>query len=384
MTLARKPVTPIPFEKIWDLDYMKFMLEASASSNKFGSIACPQKHGTFLMRGNINCMLIAPFGSGKTTQVFNIIGSEIERGNNLTFPGLIGTISREGQLIKGSCMRAGGKLLAIDEAQRMPLEVMDALNSLLEPPHQFKRVMGFKMLMPVKEPKTKRGYYWIRGEENEFMLKSKFSCITSSMKVRLRTSIEQAFFSRFIPVRVKIDRYYTKKFYRGEYAYTIKATQFKGDFEFPEYMKFVDYFDDKFDNSHWARVFEANSNKYGFLIRNLGDLCRLAAFMASRQDSNIILYEDAKKITDKFFDQILYNIMMGPLTDVEYKVLSMIHMKQDQIADDLEISQSFVAKIMGSLTRKGLLLRKKKGRELDEIQERFPAFKRWKLVPQNF
>lgn len=372
MSLAKKLITPIPIEKVWDLDYIKFMLQASASSTKFGVVDLHQiNNSIFSIRGNINCMLISPFGAGKTTQIFDMEGVEIERGNNLSMPGLVGTISREGQLIKGSCMRAGGKLLIIDEAQSIPRSVMDAMNALLEPPHQYTRALGFKMMMPVKEPKSQRGNFWIRGEENQFTMKSKFSCIASSMRVKLRSTIEYAFFSRFIPARMRLDRDYVKKMLSGGSVHSIKVTNFKGDFIFKDYLQFKDYYFDRFDKSHWARVFDANDEKYGHVIRNVGDLCRLAAFMAARRGTNYVSFEDAKKIADKFFDQIFYNIMMGPLKHNEYNVLNLIGKTQEEIAEELNTTQQNISRIMLGLRRKGLLIPKSKSRQRLETPLKF-------------
>lgn len=351
-----KPI--LPKETIYSLDYIKFMLLASASSSRFGVINLYENNKIFKSRGNLNALMIAPFGTGKTSQICSINNVKIETARSVSMPGLIGTITRDGQYLIGSCFNAGGKLLLIDECQSLPHLVKDAMNQLLEPPHEFRRDIGFKSVMPVHK---KTRYAWVRGEENWFKIRSKFSCIASGMRINLENDVDKAWYSRFIPMRLKVDLDYIEKLVGGETIFEVNALDFAGDFEFKDYMKFRTYYFKKFRESRWMKIFNLKQDDYGFIARNTQDLARLAAFSAALDGTNEIELDHAIKMTDKWFHQILYNILIGPLSDNEYKTIGLVDsMSQDEIAAILGISQGEVSKIIDFLKAKGIITEKDK------------------------
>jgi hypothetical protein len=352
----------IPKEKIWDDNYLKFVLQVSASSASFGSVALTQpaqETGVFTLRGNLNAMLVAPFGSGKTTQIFRICGTPIVYANKFTYAGLTGSVNKMGQPTIGAAFKAGGKLLMMDETQGMALDVKDAMNSILEAPHRFSRDIGFSILKNITKGSVKSGAH-LAITANQIRLYSKFSCIASSMYIKLGNSTENAWYSRFVPIRLNIDSFdYYRRLSAGEIVMNIDAVYYKDkiDFSFPQYMEFHKWFWDRIDNSNWKGLEKTRQSDLAFVNRSMGDIDRMAAFIAMTKGGTEIQVEDAKYIVEKYHDQMLYNLYMGPLTENEYKILAMVNVKakQDEMAMEVGISQPTVSRILLKLKRMHLI-----------------------------
>lgn len=346
----------IPKEKIYDADYLKFVLQVAASSASFGTICLTepsQLNGVYHSRGNLNALLIAPFGSGKTSQVFNIIGTPVIYGNDHTKAGMIGSISKTGDHTVGAAFRAGGKLAIWDETQDMHYTVKDCLNSLMEGKHEYKREIGFKTTKPVKMGSLKSGgIFKING--NSIYLYSKFSCIASSMFIKLGTRTENAWYSRFVPIRINIDSFdYYRRLSKGEIVYEILADYHKEkiNFTFPRYIEFADWFWDRIEDSHWKSLERTRQDDLAFVNRSLQDIVRMAAFKSITNGGNEIQPDDAKGVVNQYHDQMLYNLYTGALTENEYRVISLIGRKisQEQMSIELGISQPTVSKILYKL-----------------------------------
>jgi DNA-binding CsgD family transcriptional regulator len=212
-------------------------------------------------------------------------------------------------------------------------------------------------------PKKKLHGAWITGSENSFTIRSKFSCIASSMHMVIKSPTDMAWYSRFIPCRLKLEKDYIKKLVTGKSIFEINALDWSKrknrDFEFKDYMKFYEYYFEKFDNSYWDGIFKSRESELGYVARTCGDIVRLAAFIAALDDRNQIEFEDTKKVFDKFFDEIMFNIMMGPLTDREYEVLNLIQLNEEDIAKELRVTQPDISRIIQGLYKKGVLVEKK-------------------------
>jgi hypothetical protein len=357
--MTNKMECTIPKEKIWDTDYLKFILQATASSACFGTVWQYQptsQRGYYDNRANLNAMIIAPFGTGKSSQILKINGAKIVRGNDFTFPGLIGTISKNGELVLGACYRAGGKLLMLDETQSIPLNVKNAMNSLFEGDHNYVRNLGYNIIKRVTKGTQKSGAR-IVADSNELNVYSKFSCIASSMYVELNHPVKVAWYSRFIPIRFKIDLNYIWKLTAGEIVYDIDAYYYKQvqDFKFNEFPDFHKYYREKIENSPWKTMLESRPNDMGYLPRNMQDIIRLGCFIALSKGRNEVLFEDTKYVIDHFLYQILYNIYMGPLGTTESYILNNIEKTQEKIAEELGVDQSTISKGIMRLKRLHLI-----------------------------
>lgn len=339
--------------EIFNMDYIRYTLTASTSSTKFGVINLAEKNEqVFPIRGNTNVLIVSPFGTGKTTQIFKVNNVKIVNANDLTFAGVVGTISKEGQLVIGACMKAGGKLLIIDEAQKIKSTTKNAMNSILEPPHIYSRTLGYNMSQFVNK---KGKYCWVRGSENTFTLYSKFSCIASQMYVRLKSTIDWAWWSRFMHIRLKITEDYMKKMLMGDNIFDINASEKNINFTFKDYLDFHKFYFDNFDKSIFKEAFERKPEYYGYLSRNIGDIIRLSAFAVSLEGGEEIHLDDAKRIFDRYWKISMYNALMNPLTSEEYTILNNMDKQREEIASLLGVSESRISQLKLELYKKGLV-----------------------------
>lgn len=345
----------------WDeKDYINFILEASASSPRFGVIREKEKDKYHEERGNIHTMLILPFGSGKSS-IFANLGEDKKLKNyivfahDLTFPGLIGSINREGEVIKSSVIEAGGKLLIIDEAQRLGQDVREALCALLEKPHTYTRHLGFKLKNDIK---IKRKYYYIFGkrDSNELKIYSKFSCIVSASYMKIRTSIDQAFFSRFIPIRFTPTLEWYEKLTIGEKPIVINPEFKTLDFSFEKYPEFHNYFWENLKKHPSHKHFLEHQGEMGLIPRFLQNLVRLSAFVESLDNNTEISIDTAKFVHDKFYNFIFANIVTSTLDEISFRILSYLgKLSQEEIAEKLGIDPSTVSKKIRKLKEKNII-----------------------------
>ncbi|MEM5815826.1 MAG: hypothetical protein QXL14_02145 [Candidatus Aenigmatarchaeota archaeon] len=336
-----------------EIDYINFILEACVSSCRFGLIKEIEGDTFHLTRGNIHCLLSLPFGSGKTSSLVKIENGEI--ATDLSFPGIVGTINREGQFIEGAVVRSAGKVLIIDEAERLSRDVKLALMSILEYPNVYKRVLGFRLTSNFKK-KTKFCSVIAKQNTNEFYIRSRFSCIASGMFINRSGLVDSAWFSRFIVVRFKptLDYYYDIS--AGKKSIKVNPKIKEMDFIFEDYLKFHNYFWDKLRKSVHNNYFERNPDIRGLTVRVLQDLVRLSAFVESLDDRSTISFDTAKFIADRFMDYMIYNFTTHNLDEIDHFILNNLGtMSITQIAEYLGKDKSLIEFRISKLTAKGLI-----------------------------
>lgn len=358
-----KPVEQtVDFNEIVSSGYEQFIINACTSSTRFGHITLQERTTTFKTRGHINCILIKPFGTGKTTIVYDIEGPEVEDANTITMPGIIGSITKQGQFLEGSAYRARGKLLRLDEAQSLTQDVKEAMCSILEYPHKYKRALGYKMYMPVREgdmpEDNKLTFGWIRGSENNFQIMSRFSCIASTILLNRKTPIDKAFASRFIPIKIIVSTDDIWGMLSGEKKYNVKPIEFEESFYFPKYMKFLEYAKVHFDNSRWKALFRQKPEEVGYISRIFIDIVRLGAYLGAIQGNTEVQLDDCMHVLEKYGDIIYFNTMIGGLDDTDYNILRLSRGRtQQQLADIIGIDQSTIKRKIDSLLARGVLRR---------------------------
>lgn len=342
-------------KSVWsEIDFMNFVLEASASSARFGVIEEKEDNKYYVTRANIHAMLILPFGAGKTSSLVEIPNAFY--CYDVSFPGLIGTINKDGEVVESAIMKAGGKVLVIDEFQLLSREVKNALNSILEYPHIYSRTLGYKIRSSV----SRRGkYFYIKAKQNtnKFEVYSKFSCIASGMFVSKRTPVDKAFFSRFIPIRFTPSIDYYEKMSKGEKMLKINPINIECSFVFDDYLKFHSYFWNKVKNSVSGKYFMERVDETGWLVRCLQDLVRLSAFVESLDGRNTVSYDTAKYVCDKMFNFMLMSYKTSILDEKDIFILmNLSNMKQVEIARYLEVSEAYVSQRIDFLKKMGLIL----------------------------
>jgi len=342
-------------KEIWnEVDTLQFILECSASSARFGTINEYENEQVFTTRANIHAMLILPFGSGKTSSFIQI--KDAVKVYDITFPGVIGSVNQNGEFIESSIIKAGGKVLVIDEFQRLNEGVKNALNSILEYPHTYSRTLGYKIRGSVR----KRGkFYRIKAKQNtnQFDVYSKFSCIAGGMYASQKTTISKAWFSRFIPIRFSPSIEYFEKLSRGEKSIRINPEYKELSFEFPDYLKFNQIYWKTIKRSPFMRYFtKTNRNESGYLIRLFQDLVRIGAVIASLEDRQVVTPEDCELPMNRLVDFILTSYTTSTLDEYDiFIVNNLTRLKQTEIAEMLGITPSAVAQRVSKLRRLGVI-----------------------------
>jgi len=339
--------------EITDTDYINFVLEASASSAKFGVVKEKEdvRKKYFVTRGNIHAMLVMPFGSGKTSSFLDIENAVY--AYDITFPGLIGTISKDGEVVESSLMKAGGKVLIIDEFQLLDEATKNAMNSLLEYPHSYSRNLGYR----IKSPVRKRGkYYSIEAKGNELRVYAKFSCITGGMYVSKKSTIAKAWFSRFIPLRFTPSLGYYEKLSKGEKSIKINPRIVETDFYFRDYLSFHKLYWETLKSLPIKEYFEKHPDESGYTVRCLQDIARLSCFIASLEKRETVKKEDYEQAL-RFLPHMLSSYLYSGLDEVDLFILNNIHtMKQTEIAERLGITPASVSARISMLKKIGVIL----------------------------
>jgi hypothetical protein len=338
--------------EITDVDYINFILETAASSARFGVIKekeGPKKY--FITRGNIHAMLIMPFGSGKTSSFLDIENAVY--AYDITFPGLIGTITRDGEVVESGLMKAGGRVLIIDEFQLLDEATKNAMNSLLEYPHTYSRNLGYRVKAPVRK---RSKYYSIEAKGNELRVYAKFSCIAGGMYISKKSTISRAWLSRFIPIRFTPTLDYYEKLSRGEKTIKINPRLTETDFYFPGYLDFHKLYWDTFKSLLIREYFEKHPDESGYTVRCLQDIVRLSCFIASLDNRETVKKEDYEQAL-RFLPNILLSYLYSGLDEIDLFILSNIHtMKQTEIAERLKVTPATVSVRIAVLKKMGVIL----------------------------
>jgi len=341
-------------EEIMDMDYLNFVVEASASSCQFGFIREREKNHEHKERANINVLIALPLGSGKTTNLLQIENAHLV--NDVSFPGVVGTVTKDGEFVEGACIKAAGKVLLLDEFNRVPKDVKDALNNLLEQ-RAHPRNLGFRVR---KNMTSNRKFCQIKIKGGYLYTRARFSCITSTMFLKVKeykgkSMSDIAWFTRFIPVRFIPDIDYYEKLTKGEKILKVNPKVKEIDeFYFRDYLKAHKIYWDWMKNSPYFDYFKQNPYDRGALSRFLQDAVRLSAFVASLNNRKNIYLSDFESVM-KFLPLMVSNYISYNLSEKEQKVLELLPLSQHEIAERLGISEPRVSQIVDKLRRRGLI-----------------------------
>lgn len=152
-------------------------------------------------RAQINVLLKAPFGSGKSYLLEKIermnLGHRMMRWSDKA---LYGTINTRGEIIPPTVIQAAGKTVLIDEFQSIPFKYKIPLLSLME-----EQVVDRELLLRVPVPVEYETKYW-RVWANEGYLKTwiQASYIVCCSKLFLQNHVERMLASRCIVFHMDI------------------------------------------------------------------------------------------------------------------------------------------------------------------------------------
>lgn len=286
-------------------------------------------------RPTINLMFMTPFGMGKSTIARDIPSDLIFICDDVTYPGLVGTITQEGQLLPGAVFNAGGKVLAVDEAQRLGPETIEGLKGLVENGHTT-RTMGYLIERPpiykntryltLKPLKTRNGFtlswrgsLWLMGEHAPPHFKggwaSRFICI------ELKTEIDDI--RRIVKGKGMFDLSRAKgttwgKGGRKEEDFNMPIPQYHHAICDP-YMEMIE------SHGYFQRI---RHQDYGLINRTLMNVVRLAAHYMRVGKSE----DNAAARSLKYAEMLLYGAMRGQFTVNTIKVLDSVLVGFDTIA----------------------------------------------------
>jgi len=181
---------------------------------KVKNINIEQNGVLFSPRPQHHVMLIAPFGSFKSTLIKRL--NEVTNGDVMTIddvtkPSLLGTITNKGEYIQGMITKVGGKILAIDEWDSLRSEATECLLSPLEN-QRINRQMAFTVKDDII---VKNEFTDITVNGGRIDGRIQFTCIAMSMGFSMRKNVQYALGSRFRMIRLKVSESDMKKIIKG-------------------------------------------------------------------------------------------------------------------------------------------------------------------------
>jgi len=333
------------------MNIIEEVLSACVSSGKAKPIILIQKNGQkHILEGQIHAMLNAPTGTGKTSLIQSIENKDrlIHSAIDVSLPGLVGTITKDGRFVPGAAWYAAGRCLWMDEHQNMTQNARNAMLNLLSN-QMYHRSMGFGSTQIIK----KRGKYKsITVKDGQFTLKSQFSSLLTGLYFNRRNENDIAFLSRYIVISLKptLDEIYDKML--GKTTYKIKPKKtYKGGHTFEDYTKFA--------MEHRKLLYpflDKAKAKSSFIeklvMRNANNLCKLAAWNSG---SNSIVDDWEKYI--EYIPLLLYNCITSTLSHTEYTILSYYidGTPPIQIPEITRIPKSTVYDILKRLKQNGII-----------------------------
>lgn len=318
------------------------------SSGKADPILFKEKDKTFSTRGQLHCILLQPFGTGKSTALKNL--PDIYPLINFTLPGFVGTINKNGDLIDSALMSAAGRTLFIDEFHNLGDSARRAMLSLLED-QRYSRALGFST---EKKMSINKKFFKCRIDKNYINISHcRFSCLATGLYMRKRVFNDMALASRFMILNVNTDRDYIWNMLKGEGIQEYKKYNLLGGVKFDNYVSFLDDVKKVVDLMPFSDDLITQ-----YLSRVVNDLARVVCYHNEIKGNMTIErredYTDWLGLTPLMF----YNHSTSSLTLAEYQILdSLIFDGQNhtKISNDLKVSRQYVIDCHAHFRSLGLL-----------------------------
>jgi len=334
------------------MNIIEEVLSACVSSARAEPIKLRLNNGKFrTIPSQLNVMLLMPSGAGKTTLLTEANVENIVEINDYTYPAIIGTISKQGEVVPGYVMKAAGKCLWIDEFHSLASNSRRALLSLIS--HQkATRVLGFKAQRPFS---TSRTYIKYSIRSNELKIKyARMSVLLSGIfaphKKKKPLIDDFAFSSRFLPIKLSTTTDEIDDMDEGKRFFNVKETEFEGGQIFEDWVKFSRCYSASVKMLP-KRLREFFSDKNEFYRRNKYNLARFVTWK-NREESTVTDWE----FIVPYIPFFMYSTVASTLTHSEFEVftLSKEGLSQRKIASKLSVSEAFISKIISKLKGVGL------------------------------
>jgi len=326
----------------------------------------------------LHSLFVFPFASGKSVLAEKVPNSKLSLSH--TEPAIVGTISKDGDIVKSDLINAANRVYCMDEAHRLNKKAMDAMLSLLESGY-YNRSLGYAMKTPVKQGDYKKAGWEVSTEEslNSVALKVRFSCI--GFCERVTKGMEGAFLSRFAIFNVVLTDDDIFNLMRGEGI--LKAGNVKSKYKIYKKPVIFDCYDD-FVDEYQKLIMEKKLNlifpsfEKGYLARIGAHLAKLSVYFARIDYKNV-----AKKVSEEikvekkhyqkallFAPLLVRNLKEISLTPEMYKIYDLYFLrkiKQVDVSNSLGVSKSHVSQSIKFLTAQGFIELTKEQTEEDNI-----------------
>ena len=290
----------------------------SAISTSAGKIYTENGYSTRLQ---INVLVIAPFGTGKSSLFIKLKNADMgEILTDYTLAGLVGTVRPNGQVIRGFLLKCIGKSLIVDEYQKFGAEARDAILNLMEN-HFYTRVLTAPVPQPVYEETE---LYKLVAEQNYLHIEARLSYIIGCMYFKVKTMDDLALLSRSFPISLTADEYMGFDLYLGKEIFSISKDVNKlRDIVKGQSVKIDDTQRNKLVN-YTKNLFISHKIEQGFITRGLWDLSRIAGINAII-DGRDTVNDDDIVLTLNYLPLQVIGYARGQLTPAQVKVLDCIY-----------------------------------------------------------
>jgi len=305
----------------------------------------------------IHNLFVFPFGAGKSVLAKKIPSSLLSLSH--TEPSIVGSISKEGTLVKSDLINAAKRVYVMDECHRLNKNGMDAMLSLLEDGY-YDRSLGFALRAPLKEGNYKKDGWEITSARslNNIGLRVRFSCI--GFCERITHMMQGAFLSRFAVFNVVMTDEDIFNLMRGEGV--LKAGNVREKYpimrkpvEFNCYDDFVNEYQKLVMDKKFNLLF--NMQEKGYISRIGGHLAKLAVHFCRLESKSIVEPKHYRKAL-QFAPLLMRNLKEASLTPILYNIYDCYFVrkeKQCEVCKELNVSKAYVSSSVSYLKAQGFI-----------------------------
>jgi len=283
------------------------------------------------MRAQINVLLQAPFGTGKTTLLQEIERRElghIFRG--WTEPAMLGSIKKDGTIIPPMTLMCAGKTVLIDEFQAIPHPLKTPLLHLMEE-QRAERVLANRF---PGEQKLSGKHYYIYVKDGYLSCHIRASYIVCCSKLNLTNHTERMLLSRCIQCHMNVtydDILHKSDVYLDDiHELRQQLEQYEGVYEQSEIETIL---------NATLRVIKKRKLPPNYTYRVAGDVIRI---------KNVIEAAGFKKGYRKYIHFITSGVLGQKLTVTDLNILRALsangreHMKIEELLKETKVCKSYL------------------------------------------
>jgi hypothetical protein len=291
------------------------------------SVLKPIKMGEREYRAQINVLLNAPFGTGKTDLMTLIERKGLGRRiMNWTVPALVGSISSKGQIVPPMTIEVAGKTGLIDEYQAIPLHMRMHLLQLLEEQTTTRMLSRDVGMTPIQHEGK---YFRLYARHGYLTFQIRASYIICTARV-MQTHTDKMLQSRCVQVNVQMTYDDLRCGISNLKLDDIQELRAKLDGYQGEVKK------EKFDSTleHVVEEMKARGVEPNYAYRVTWDILRI---------DNINRALDIKNDPLRFLDFILDGIVGGAFTPMEFRIYEKLRdgKSKEEIMKELGVPEKY-------------------------------------------